>query len=244
MGKRIAVRKMSTTRTTYLHPNLLGKESEGSRRQQPGTQGTVEAEMATDLVVEKASTLGASTHPRLEETSSPGTEEQPPVTEAAGDKMCPPSKKKKVLKPEGSVSPKDACHKAKLIREGADRDLLQALKTTRQQEENLAAVKTELKDLQEAVESTLDLIPEEEDGEASLLERAKIAPGRLMQYVKDMAKAIVKSLLGILHAHMPRAELTVILKRPEGCTNKELAAAEGRIDDLATSYAGSLDLEG
>ena len=90
------------------------------------------------------------------------------------------------------------------MRKDADRDVVQGLKTVKQQQESLAAKEAKLKALQDSMEPLLELIPEvEEGGEISLLERIKSAPGQLTQYITEMSQSIVRGLLSILHVHMP-----------------------------------------
>lgn len=133
---------------------------------------------------------------------------------------------------------------AEQMRRDADRDLAQGLRTVKQQQEQLAAKDAELKSLKDAMEPLLELIPEDEGGEVPLLERIKSAPSQLTRYITEMSQSIVKVLLSILHVHLPQVDLGIVRRRPRGCTDEDLTAAEERVEEIANAYAEDIKLLG
>ncbi|XP_066334572.1 uncharacterized protein [Miscanthus floridulus] len=103
--------------------------------------------------------------------------------------------------------------RAEQIRAGADRDLLQAMTTTRDHAA-LAVVKSELQDLQDAAEPILGMFPPEGDESMSLLDRMNVTPGRIKQYMRELAHSVVAGILTIVRLHLPSSDLKIVKSGP------------------------------
>lgn len=129
--------------------------------------------------------------------------------------------------------------KAEQINRDADRNLAQGLQTVKAQQEQLVVQETELKSLNDAVESLLGMIPEAEGGgEVSLIERIKSALTRLTQYITEMSESIVKGLLSIIQVHLLDMDMSMIRRKPRGKTDAD-SAAEDKVEEVAKAYAGN-----
>lgn len=128
--------------------------------------------------------------------------------------------------------------KAEQINRDADRNLAQGLQTVKAQQEQLVVQETELKSLNDAVESLLGMIPEAEGGgEVSLIERIKSALTRLTQYITEMSESIVKGLLSIIQVHLLDMDMSMIRRKPRGKTDAD-SAAEDKVEEVAKAYEG------
>ena len=121
------------------------------------------------------------------------------------------------------------------MREGADQDLLRALKSTKESQESLMA-------LEHAVEPFLNMIPAPAGVEESLIEWAKAAPGRLAQYIKDMSISVVQGLMATLRLHLPSFDLSALMTLPEDKGDEDLAAMQEEVKAAAEEYSQILDL--
>lgn len=75
-----------------------------------------------------------------------------------------------------------------MIRQGADRDLLQGLKMTRQLSERLKEVWTEFDALRKAIKPVLDLFAAPEDNQVAYSEVVKRIPGCVFWYLRVQTK--------------------------------------------------------
>jgi hypothetical protein len=87
------------------------------------------------------------------------------------------------------------------------------------------------------------MIPEvEEEGTLPVLERIKSAPSHLGKYISDMTQVIVKNLVSTIWVHLPQLDLSIIERRPHGCSDNDITKAGEELKELAAEYSNSLGL--
>jgi septal ring factor EnvC (AmiA/AmiB activator) len=98
------------------------------------------------------------------------------------------------------------------LREASDRDLVNYYKSLQKLNEDCEKLRGQLKELKEAVLLIARLLVPHPGGPkiAPLVNRLKEAPGRLVTYVKHLAKSIPNQILAYMKSYFPKAPVDVV----------------------------------
>jgi hypothetical protein len=99
------------------------------------------------------------------------------------------------------------------LRIASDRDLVNCFKCLQNLGEDCKKLRGQLKELEEAVLPIARLLVPHPGGPkfAPLVDRLKEAPGRLVTYVKHLAKSIPNQVLAFMKSYFPKAPVDVVV---------------------------------
>jgi hypothetical protein len=146
---------------------------------------------------------------------------------------------------EGTERASEELACAKLIRRGADQDLVRALKSVKDLTIELEATRKENNDLWSAMHHVANLIRVPEDVGKSWVQFFLVIPECFNAYVKTVVKACVRSVLAqirVLWPTIPLEKLTGDIEDEE--VLQAIEEAKGMVDNLAGDVADQLDLTG
>jgi hypothetical protein len=97
--------------------------------------------------------------------------------------------------------------------EASDRDLVNCYKSLQKLDEDCERLRGQLKELEEAVLPIARLLVPHPGGPevAPLVDRLKEAPGRLVTYVKHLAKSIPNQVLAYMKSYFPKAPVDMFM---------------------------------
>jgi hypothetical protein len=131
----------------------------------------------------------------------------------------------------------------KLIKQGADRDLMQAMKTVTDVQAQLERVQGERNMLWDAMKPLALLFRRPEDGERRWVDIVRDIPNCFESYVQGVAKICIRNVLGTLRVLYLAVDLhqVAMYYEDEGHL-ATVEKAEIELNGLATSIANDLDL--
>jgi hypothetical protein len=133
--------------------------------------------------------------------------------------------------------------RAKLIKRGADRDLMQAMKTVTDVQAQLERVQGKWNMLWDTVKPLVLLFRRLEDGERRWVDIVRDIPNRFESYVQGATKICIHNVLRTLQVLYSAVDLhQVAVYYEDECHLVAMEKAEKQLDGLATSIANDLDL--
>jgi hypothetical protein len=118
------------------------------------------------------------------------------------------------------------CDKHMELRIASDRDLVSCYKSLKKLNEDCEKLRAQLKELAEAVLPIVRLLVPHPGGPkiAPLVDRLKEAPGRLVSYVKHLAKSVPNQVLAFMKSYFPKAPVDVVAGGlAANCTDEQYA---------------------
>jgi hypothetical protein len=118
------------------------------------------------------------------------------------------------------------CDKHMELRIASDRDLVSCYKSLKKLNEDCEKLRAQLKELAEAALPIVRLLVPHPGGPkiAPLVDRLKEAPGRLVSYVKHLAKSVPNQVLAFMKSYFPKAPVDVVAGGlAANCTDEQYA---------------------
>jgi hypothetical protein len=138
------------------------------------------------------------------------------------------------------------CVKRMELREASDRDLVNCYKSLQKLNKDCEKLRGQLKELEEAcfpLQGCWCLTP---GGPkiAPLVDRLKEAPGRLVTYVKHLAKSIPNQVLAYMKSYFPKAPVDVVAGvLAANCTDNQYKELLEQMAPIAEQVAEKLNLQ-
>jgi hypothetical protein len=130
--------------------------------------------------------------------------------------------------------------------EASDRDLVNCYKSLQKLDEDCERLRGQLKELEEAVLPIARLLVPHPGGPevAPLVDRLKEAPGRLVTYVKHLAKSIPNQVLAYMKSYFPKAPVDMFMGGlAANCTDDQYKELLEQMAPIAEQVAEKLNLQ-
>jgi hypothetical protein len=131
------------------------------------------------------------------------------------------------------------------LRIASDRDLVNCYKSLQKLNEDCEKLRGQLKELEEAALPIPRLLVPHLGGPkiVPLVDRLREAPGRLVTYVKHLAKSIPNQVLAYMKSYFPKAPVDVVTgELATNCTDEQYAELLGQMAPIAEQVAEKLNL--
>jgi hypothetical protein len=138
------------------------------------------------------------------------------------------------------------CVKHMELREASDRDLVNCYKSLQKLNEDCEKLCGQLKELEEAALPIARLLVPHPSGPkiAPLVDPLKEAPGRLVTYVKHLAKSIPNQVLAYMKSYLPKALVDVVAGGlAANCSDNQYKEVLKQMAPIAEQVAGKLNLQ-
>jgi hypothetical protein len=138
------------------------------------------------------------------------------------------------------------CDKHMELRIALDRVLVNCYKSMQKLNEDCEKLWGQLKELEEAALPTARLLVPHPGGPkiALLVDRLREAPGRLVTYVKHLAKSIPNQVLAYMKSYFPKAPVDVVMGGlAANCTDEQYAELLEQMAPIAEQVAEKLNLK-
>jgi hypothetical protein len=138
------------------------------------------------------------------------------------------------------------CNMHMVLRITSDRDLVNCYKSLQKLGEDCEKLRGQLKELEEAALQIARLLVPHPGGPkiAPLVDQLKEAPGRLVTYIKHLAKSIPNQALAFMKAYFPKAPVDVVAGGlAANCTDEQYAELLEQMALIAEQVAEKLNLQ-
>jgi hypothetical protein len=132
------------------------------------------------------------------------------------------------------------------LRIASDRDLVNCYKSLQKLGEDCEKLRGQLKELEEAALPIARLLVPHPGGPkiAPLVDQLKEAPGRLVTYVKHLAKSIPNQVLAFMKSYFPKAPVDVVASGlAANCTDEQYAELLEQMAPIAEQVAEKVNLQ-
>jgi hypothetical protein len=130
--------------------------------------------------------------------------------------------------------------------EASDCDLVNCYKSLQKLNEDYKRLRGQLKELEEVALPILRLLVPHPGGPkiAPLVDRLKEAPGRLVTYMKHLAKSIPNQVLAYMKSYFPKAPVDVVAGGlAANCTDDQYKVLLEQMASIAEQVAEKLNLQ-
>jgi septal ring factor EnvC (AmiA/AmiB activator) len=138
------------------------------------------------------------------------------------------------------------CNMHMELRIASDRDLFNCYKSLQKLNEDCEKLRGQLKELEEAALPIARLLVPRPGGPkiAPLVNRLREAPGRLVTYVRHLAKSIRNQVLAYMKSYFPKAPVDVVAGGlAANCTDEQYVELLEQMSPIAEQVAEKLNLQ-
>jgi hypothetical protein len=138
------------------------------------------------------------------------------------------------------------CDKHMELRIASDRDLVNYYKSLQKLNEDCEKLRGQLKEIEEATLPIARLLVAHPGGPkiALLVDRLREAPGRLVTYVKHLAKSIPNQVLAYMKSYFPKAPVDVVVRGlAANCTDEQCTELLKQMAPIAEQVVEKLNIQ-